>query len=218
MLKAVVAAGVTCAALALLMASAPVRAQVLAPAEDAIAPQPGGTALQIQIDGADDPRWELTRIDVLLDGAVQVPAEAAAADDESGQLREDQRGDEEEAAGRPVWSGVVAPGPHTLAALLFFRPRNPDLDGNVGRVVRLEGRHLFPARPIRPLVLLDHPGPPDASAVGFCCSPATRSRPSSRRYGRPGRFIVTMRALRPGPTMSSDLPSEPPNARLVPLP
>jgi hypothetical protein len=159
MLKAVVAAGVTCAALALFLASAPARAQVIDPLEDPIADQPAGTALQIQIDGADDPRWELARIDVLLDGVPQAPAEAEAAADA-------QSGDEETTA--PVWSGVIAPGPHTLAALLFFRPRNPDLDGNVGRVVRVEGRHLFPARPIRPLVLLItpvRPTPPPSDLV-----------------------------------------------------
>jgi hypothetical protein len=129
---AVVVTGGIVTALALLLVSQP-----------AAADAPDGNPVRIEVADAGDPAWVLARIDVLLDGVPQAPGEAD---------------DQEEAEGpRPSWSGVIAPGPHTLAALLVFRPRDADLAGSPDRTVRVEAQHLFPARPIRPLVLLITP-------------------------------------------------------------
>lgn len=152
--SAVILEGSTGAALLLLLFSDPGAA-----ASSAQGPSPARTTagvmapaaeapvhpLRIELAASDDPDWELTRVDLLLDGT---PLEAPPATDGLD-------------GARPVWSGVVAPGPHNLAALLFFRPRSPaDPSREVGRTVRVEAEHRFHARPIRPLVLLITPARP----------------------------------------------------------
>jgi hypothetical protein len=141
---AVVVTGGIVTALALLLVSQPA-------AVDA----PDGNPVRIEVADAGDPAWVLARIDVLLDGVPQAPA-ADDAEEAPGEADDQEEGETSEGP-RPVWSGVVAPGPHNLAALLVFRPRDADLAGNVDRTIRVEAQHLFPARPIRPLVLLITP-------------------------------------------------------------
>jgi hypothetical protein len=168
---AVVVTGGIVTALALLLVSQPA-------AVDA----PDANPVRIEVAGAVDPAWVLARIDVLLDGVPQAPADEdgeeapeEANDQEEGETPEGQakgetadgqakgetpesQADGETADGQlPVWSGVVAPGPHHLAALLVFRPRDANLAGDADRTIRVEAQHLFPARPIRPLVLLITP-------------------------------------------------------------
>jgi hypothetical protein len=152
MLMAVMTAGATYAAAAMLLLgnsggpSGPVEAT---PSERA---EPG-SPLRIELAPVEDSRWELTGIDILLDGqplAAPAPASEPA---------------EPAQGARPVWSGVVAPGPHNLAALLTFRPRNPGRDAiGPSRTIRIETEHRFPARPIRPLVLLITPVRPAPAA------------------------------------------------------
>ena len=152
-------AGGTGAALSLLLFSNPG-----APVSPAPGPAPARAAaaevspaavvplhpLRIELSPHDDPAWELTRVDLLLDGT---PLEAPPA-----------TGDALDGA-RPVWSGVVAPGPHNLAALLFFRPRSPAGPAReVESTIRIETEHRFQARPIRPLVLLITPARPAPAA------------------------------------------------------
>jgi hypothetical protein len=139
---AVVVTGGIVTALALLLVSQPA-------APDA----PDGNPVRIELADAGDPAWVLARVDVLLDGVPQAPAGEAgdqAPEEVPAEAAEDPR---------PVWTGVIAPGPHNLAALLVFRPRDADLAGagNADRTIRVEAQHLFPARPIRPLVLLITP-------------------------------------------------------------
>jgi hypothetical protein len=147
MLRDVVAAGGTCAALALFLVS---QGALPASADD----EPAGSAVRIELDGAGDPRWELTRIDLIVDGVPQ-PSSEPSSDPSADPSSEDP---EEGAA--PVWSGVIAPGPHTLAALLIFRPRDADLAAKVERTIRIEAQHDIPTRPLRPLVLLITPTRP----------------------------------------------------------
>jgi hypothetical protein len=137
--------------------------------------------LQLAVAGQEDPRWELTRVDLLLDGesleSIEVigseaaesslPAERSARDDGDGGASPDGSGSGE--TPRPLWFGQVAPGPHNLAALLFFRPRTPAVvtAGSSDTVIRLETM-LHPDRAIRPLVILItpvRPGPAPLDAA-----------------------------------------------------
>jgi hypothetical protein len=118
--------------------------------------------VRVALDLGGDSVWELVRVDVLLDGR---------------RLRSDEP-ESEASAPRPVWSGVVAPGPHNLAALLFFRPRAP-AGARIEvptRAIRIEAEHRFGTRPIRPLVLLitpARPAPPsEPPAVHFAVADA----------------------------------------------
>jgi hypothetical protein len=139
MLRDVVAAGGTCAALALFLVT---QGALPASADD----EPAGSAVRIELAAAEDSRWELTRIDMLVDGVPHPSSDSSSEDAEAGAA--------------PVWSGVIAPGPHTLAALLVFRPRDANLAATVERTLRIEAQHDIPTRPIRPLVLLITPTRP----------------------------------------------------------
>jgi hypothetical protein len=115
-----------------------------APAE----PVPLDPSLQVDLDSRDDPQWELTRVELLLDSAPLAPASSDGPGTASAPLE----------APRRLWSGLVAPGPHNLAAILFFRSRAPeDPVKFVLRTVRVETQHRWEAKPLRPLVLLITP-------------------------------------------------------------
>jgi hypothetical protein len=104
----------------------------------------GETALQIELEQTIDPGWELTGVELQLDGTAIATPQAS-----------------DTAGARSLWSGVVAPGPHTLVALLFFRSRAPiDPTGKLPEPVRLVTEHQLDQRPIRPLVLLITPARP----------------------------------------------------------
>jgi hypothetical protein len=140
--------------------NSPETAPAIPAADSSLPPTPAPTdaahPVRVAIDLGADTRWELVRVEVLLDGRRLRSAEPSTGT----------------SAAHPVWSGVVAPGPHNLAALLFFRPRAPAGANAVPtRAIRIEKQHRFSQRPIRPLVLLitpSRPAPPsEPPAVHF---------------------------------------------------
>lgn len=165
------AGGIQAAVAALLLAQAETPAGLagadareLAPPVD---PEPAAT-LEVALDqpadlsgaDADVMGCELTGIELLLDGtSLSAPLLPAAS------------------GARPVFSGLVAPGPHNLVALLFFRPRAPDPARSAEPPIRLVAEHRFQSRPTRPLVLLITPARPtpacdDLPQVRFAAAPA----------------------------------------------
>jgi hypothetical protein len=133
--------------------------------------------LQVAVADAEDPRWELTRVELLLDGeslaSIEVPSlpptEAESAAPTPNPQPASPRTDGVSAASRvstatttqppprPLWSGEVPAGPHHLAALLFFRARKlPGASDGITDLVRVETRTRS-VRLIHPLVLLITP-------------------------------------------------------------
>ncbi len=133
-------------------------------------PAPDPQDLQLTLSRSGDAEWQLTRVDLVIDGedvgSVEVSSDPVTAETSK---------QPEPCAAKPpkLWSGQVAPGPHELTALLFFRPRLPV----GGELVKVESRVRFD-QPIHPLVLLitpvrprPAPPPPDPTQLSFAPAP-----------------------------------------------
>jgi hypothetical protein len=124
------------------------------PVDSVLRMEPAGLeqSVRVNLKVPDDSQWELTEVQIVLDGA-PLGSQSPAS----------------EPSGRPdlLWSGVVAPGPHTLVAFLSLRarPSGDEAEPSRVRTVEIATQHRWEARPLRPLVLLItpvRPSPPQA--------------------------------------------------------
>lgn len=135
-------------------AAVPAHADPIAPAGMGSVPLPDRDTMMVTTDGT-APRDDLELSQVELDVDGQTVAQVDPSD------------------GAPGWNGRVTPGPHTLLAILVFRPRHPDPDRAVDdQVVRVTRHQEFDVQGDRALSLTISGRPPTGEVIEpFASSP-----------------------------------------------